>query len=866
MSCNLSPFPGLFVPGCSGNPDAKRLYDDLLSNYNKLVRPVVNVTDALTVKIKLKLSQLIDVVSPRVNSGQILLIADETDTDGSLSPFCFILQLQASRNGSLNFSFSLLSKVCRFLFWKSVLEKSILVWMRTYLHGNLKNQIMTTNLWVEQSWYDYKLKWDPKEYGGVEMLHVPSDHIWRPDIVLYNKDPTLIDTKRFVYSIHRGWYDKGPPKMLESVVNFVENFYQTDVVGILIGDTMVLFDSYSADGNFEVTLATKATLNYTGRVEWKPPAIYKSSCEIDVEYFPFDEQTCVMKFGSWTYDGFQVDLRHIDEIHGSNVVEIGVDLTEFYTSVEWDILEVPAVRNEKFYTCCDEPYLDITFNITMRRKTLFYTVNLIIPCMGISFLTVLVFYLPSDSGEKISLSISILLSLTVFFLLLAEIIPPTSLVVPLLGKFVLFTMVLDTYMRNRVSPQCSLPVATDARDGTVGPSCFYPCSAKTTGDAQPLGLCQAALERSLVASHVTPQYQIDKRSMGGHHSQRMMVRTCNGLELRDPSLFVETSASELVESSVLFPSLDSRDELHPRELEAVNLGSACRIHGSPAATAAPPPQLLTEESVDALCNTLHHWHHCPELYKAIEGIRFIADHTKREEDSTRVKEDWKYVAMVLDRNIKGFIIQDGDPTGTGDGGKIYGEQFKDKFDTRLHFCRQDLIAIANVGKDDNDSQFFFILSSISDLQNKFTIFGKVTEETIYNMLKLEEALVDENDRPLYPLRLIKTIILNNPFFDVIPRIIVQESEEVKDNSKTKTAAVNGKGKSAHDYLTDPKLSSQPAVEPPGHANKKKKEDRSRNWESKDEVKTQEELEVLKKEKELVYCLHYNYVMENRNFY
>lgn len=56
-----------FVSGCSGNPDAKRLYDDLLSNYNKLVRPVVNVTDALTVKIKLKLSQLIDVVSFTLN-------------------------------------------------------------------------------------------------------------------------------------------------------------------------------------------------------------------------------------------------------------------------------------------------------------------------------------------------------------------------------------------------------------------------------------------------------------------------------------------------------------------------------------------------------------------------------------------------------------------------------------------------------------------------------------------------------------------------------------------------------------------------------------------------------------------------------
>ena len=80
----------------------------------------------------------------------------------------------------------------------------------------------------------------------------------------------------------------------------------------------------------------------------------------------------------------------------------------------------------------------------MRRKTLFYTVNLIIPCVGITFLTILVFYLPSDSGEKVTLCISILVSLTVFFLLLAEIIPPTSLAVPLLGKYLLFTMILVT--------------------------------------------------------------------------------------------------------------------------------------------------------------------------------------------------------------------------------------------------------------------------------------------------------------------------------------------------------------------------------------------------------------------------------------
>ncbi|KAF4532450.1 hypothetical protein B566_EDAN003025, partial [Ephemera danica] len=68
---------------------------------------------------------------------------------------------------------------------------------------------------------------------------------------------------------------------------------------------ILMLPGSSADGNFEVTLATKATIYHGGLVEWKPPAIYKSSCEIDVEYFPFDEQTCVLKFGSWTYDGFK---------------------------------------------------------------------------------------------------------------------------------------------------------------------------------------------------------------------------------------------------------------------------------------------------------------------------------------------------------------------------------------------------------------------------------------------------------------------------------------------------------------------------------------------------------------------------------
>jgi nicotinic acetylcholine receptor len=124
------------------------------------------------------------------------------------------------------------------------------------------------------------------------------------------------------------------------------------------------------------------------------------------------------------------------------VIEFGIDMSDYYQSVEWDVLEIPAQKNIKIYDCCVEQYMDIYFNITIRRKTLFYTVNLIIPCVSISFLSVLVFYLPSDSGEKLTLGISILVALLVFYLLLIDLIPPTSLVIPLLGKYLLFTLIL----------------------------------------------------------------------------------------------------------------------------------------------------------------------------------------------------------------------------------------------------------------------------------------------------------------------------------------------------------------------------------------------------------------------------------------
>ncbi len=197
----------------------------------------------------------------------------------------------------------------------------------------------------------------------------------------------------------------------------------------------ILFFMCSADGDFAVTHLTKAHLFHDGRIKWMPPAIYKSSCSIDVTFFPFDQQSCKMKFGSWTYDRAKIDLISMAS---------DVDQMDYWESGEWVIVNAVGKYNTKKYECCTEIYADITYYFIIRRLPLFYTINLIIPCLLISCLTVLVFYLPSQCGEKITLCISVLLSLTVFLLLITEIIPSTSLVIPLIGEYLLFTMVFVT--------------------------------------------------------------------------------------------------------------------------------------------------------------------------------------------------------------------------------------------------------------------------------------------------------------------------------------------------------------------------------------------------------------------------------------
>ncbi|XP_015177256.1 PREDICTED: acetylcholine receptor subunit beta-type acr-3-like isoform X2 [Polistes dominula] len=163
-----------------------------------------------------------------------------------------------------------------------------------------KNQILTTNCWVTQVWTDHHLKWNTSEFAGIQVIRVPYNRVWRPDTILYNN---------------------ADPQYSSSIIN------------------------------------TNVIVNHTGEVVWLSHGIFRSSCDIDVEFFPFDEQRCALKWASWTYDGYQIELEE--------------------QSKKGDI-------------------------------------------------TLLVFYVPSESGEKVTLGISALLSMTVFLMTIRETLPPTE--------------------------------------------------------------------------------------------------------------------------------------------------------------------------------------------------------------------------------------------------------------------------------------------------------------------------------------------------------------------------------------------------------------------------------------------------------
>jgi len=125
---------------------------------------------------------------------------------------------------------------------------------------------------------------------------------------------------------------------------------------------------------------------------------------------------------------------------------------------------------------------------------------------------------------------------------------------------------------------------------------------------------------------------------------------------------------------------------------------------------------------------------------------------------THIKDGY-YDGLIFHRIIKQFMIQGGDPTGTGRGGEsIWGKPFKDEFAPNVVFDRSGILAMANAGPNTNGSQFFITTVPTSWLNGRHTIFGYVKKSSMPVVRKLENVQVGFRDKPIKEQKIIKAYI------------------------------------------------------------------------------------------------------------
>ncbi|EYB88384.1 hypothetical protein Y032_0248g92 [Ancylostoma ceylanicum] len=259
------------------------------------------------------------------------------------------------------------------------------------------DQIITIYCWLEEYWFDEFLTWNPDEFGGVTSLHVPSDMIWRPDLLVYNN----------------------------ANMNIRENEMQTN-----------------------------ALIQHTGHISLFRALITDVTCDLRLEMFPYDQQICFIMLASWSYDGSQIMLHTAEEPTAepnTNRTNLA-SLNHYIPNMEWKLVDFKYRSNLKYYDCCPNPYPDISYFFAIKRNPSYYLFTLIIPSAFITIVTVIGFFTPHSSTgentEKVSLGVTALLSLAIILMMVSDKLPATSNTVPLLGQYyigLIFIMFLATY-------------------------------------------------------------------------------------------------------------------------------------------------------------------------------------------------------------------------------------------------------------------------------------------------------------------------------------------------------------------------------------------------------------------------------------
>ncbi|KAK6186079.1 hypothetical protein SNE40_008185 [Patella caerulea] len=170
-------------------------------------------------------------------------------------------------------------------------------------------------------------------------------------------------------------------------------------------------------------------LTNTGDVFWFPNVLFQTACDINIQYYPFDTQVCTIQLNPLVSSLDEIKLRLADDHNAS---------AEYGPNGQWELLNI-SMKEAK-----DDFKSILKFELTLKRRRSFYIMNIILPVIFLSLMGNLVFALPAESGEKMSLTITILLAYVVYLTIISENMPQTSIHISLLAVYLTILVALSS--------------------------------------------------------------------------------------------------------------------------------------------------------------------------------------------------------------------------------------------------------------------------------------------------------------------------------------------------------------------------------------------------------------------------------------
>ncbi|CAD5119463.1 DgyrCDS8069 [Dimorphilus gyrociliatus] len=177
------------------------------------------------------------------------------------------------------------------------------------------------------------------------------------------------------------------------------------------------------------------TVRHDGSARWQPGGVFAISCALNMNFYPFDDQKCTIELETWVYTADKVNL--------SNSMDV-IGLDTYIKHGEWDIIKTQVSSVNRVYRYYQDQFPEVYFTLHIRRKYTFYLVYILLPCLMLSGVLLMIFLVPAESGEKVSLGVSILVAISVFLLLVAGNVPDTSDAIPIIAIYLTYFMMANT--------------------------------------------------------------------------------------------------------------------------------------------------------------------------------------------------------------------------------------------------------------------------------------------------------------------------------------------------------------------------------------------------------------------------------------